>query len=75
MAIEIQDQPTTTLVRPAFSPIDFLLNTNTTQPQTGFKIVCKVYLDPAGDNILISTQQVYLIPSKTQAVFKVQDVI
>jgi len=75
MAITIQDQPTTTLVRPAFSPIDFLISTNTTQPQVGFKIVCKVYLDPAGDDTLISTQQVYLIPNKTQAVFKVQDVI
>jgi len=74
MAITIEDQPTATLIRPAFAPIDFLLSSGNTA-EAGFKIVCKVYLSPAGANTLISTQQVYTIPAKTQAVFKVQDVI
>ena len=74
MAITIQDQPNTSLVRPAFAPIDFLLSSGNTA-QAGFKIVCKVYLNPAGANTLISTQQVYIIPATTQSVFKVQDVI
>ena len=72
MAITIQDQPTTVLVRPCFAPIDLLLtSTNTTED--GFKIVCKIYI--ATGSTLISTQQIDVIPSTTQAVFSIQDVV
>jgi len=76
MALTIEDQPTAALVRPTFAPIELLLSTDTDISLVlGFKIVCKVYLDPNGTDTLISTQQIYLIPNTTQAVFSVQDVI
>ena len=74
MAITIQDQPTTTYIRPAFAPIEYLL-TSTNTAQTGFKIICKIYVDPAGANTLISTQQLNIRPLTTQAVFSIQDVV
>ena len=74
MALTIEDQPTAALVRPAFAPIELLLSSSNST-ETGFKIVCKVYLDPTSANTLISTQQIYLIPATTQAVFSVQDVV
>jgi len=74
MAITIQDQPSTTYVRPAFAPIEYLL-TSTNTAQTGFKIICKVYFDPTGANTLISTQQLNIKPLTTQAIFSVQDVV
>ena len=74
MAITIQDQPSTTYVRPAFAPIEYLLS-STNASQTGFKIICKVYFDPTGANTLISTQQLNIRPLTTQAVFSVQDVV
>jgi hypothetical protein len=74
MAITIQDQPSTTYIRPAFAPIEYLLSsTSTAQP--GFKIVCKVYLNPSGANTLISTQQINVRPSTTQAILSIQDVV
>ena len=76
MALTIQDQPTTTYIRPAFAPIEYLLNTDTDlNTVTGFKIICKVYFDPTGANTLISTQQLNIRPLTTQAVFSVQDVV
>jgi hypothetical protein len=51
MAITIQDQPTTTYIRPAFAPIEYLVSSDNTA-QSGFKIVCKVYLNPTGANTL-----------------------
>ena len=74
MAITIQDQPSTTYVRPAFAPIEYLLSSTNTA-QTGFKIICKVYFDPTGANTLISTQQLNIKPLTTQAIFSVQDVV
>jgi len=74
MAITIQDQPSTTYIRPAFAPIEYLLSsTSTAQP--GFKIVCKVYLNPTGANTLISTQQISVRPLTTQAILSIQDVV
>jgi hypothetical protein len=74
MAITIQDQPTITYIRPAFAPIEYLLSsTSTAQP--GFKIVCKVYLNPSGANTLISTQQISVRPLTTQAILSIQDVV
>lgn len=74
MAITIQDQPSTTYVRPAFAPIEYLLSSTNTA-QTGFKIICKVYFDPTGANTLISTQQLNIKPLTIQAIFSVQDVV
>lgn len=74
MAITIQDQPSTTYIRPAFAPIEYLL-TSTNTAQSGFRIVCKIYLDPAGANTLISTQQISTRPSTTQSVLSIQDVV
>lgn len=74
MAITIQDQPTTTYIRPAFAPIEYLLS-STNSSENGFKIVCKVYLNPSGANTLISTQQISVRPSTTQAILSIQDVV
>ena len=74
MAITIQDQPSTAYIRPAFAPIEYLLSSTNTA-QTGFKIVCKVYLDPSGANTLISTQQISPRPSSTQAILSIQNVV
>ena len=74
MAITIQDQPSATYLRPAFAPIEYLLSSTNTA-QTGFKIICKIYVDPTGANTLISTQQLNIRPLTTQAVFSIQDVV
>ena len=74
MAITIQNQPNQLHVRPAFAPIEYLVSSDNTA-QSGFKIVCKVYLNPTGANTLISTQQINVRPSTTQAILSIQDVV
>ena len=74
MAITIQDQPSTTYIRPAFAPIEYLLSSTNTA-ESGFRIVCKIYLDPAGANTLVSTQQISTRPSSTQSVLSIQDIV
>jgi len=74
MAITIQYQPTDTYIHPAFAPIEYLVSSDNTA-QSGFKIVCKVYLNPTGANTLISTQQINVRPSSTQAILSIQDVV
>ena len=74
MALTIQDQPTTNFILPAYAPIQYLLNSTNTA-QSGFKIICKIYLDPTGSNTLISTQQINIRPSSTQAILSIQDVV
>ena len=74
MAITIQDQPANDYIRPAFAPIEYLVSSDNTA-QSGFKIVCKVYLNPTGANTLISTQQINVRPSSTQAILSIQDVV
>jgi|GEM_PF-6691200 len=74
MAITIQDQPSTTYIRPAFAPIEYLISSTNTA-QTGFKIVCKIYLNPAAANTLISTQSISVRPSSTQAILSIQDIV
>ena len=74
MAITIQDQPTTTYISPAFAPIEYLLSSSNST-ESGFKIVCKVYLNPSGANTLISTQQISVRPLTTQAILSIQDVV
>ena len=74
MAITIQDQPSTTYIRPAFAPIQYLLSSTNTA-ESGFRIVCKIYLNPAGANTLVSTQQISTRPSSTQSVLSIQDIV
>ena len=74
MAITIQDQPSTTYIRPAFAPIEYLLSSTNTA-ESGFRIVCKIYLNPAGANTLVSTQQISTRPSSTQSVLSIQDIV
>ena len=70
MAITIQDQPSTTYIRPAFAPIEYLLSSTNTA-ESGFRIVCKIY----NGTTLISTQQINTRPSSTQSVLSIQDVV
>lgn len=74
MAITIQDQPDNTYIRPSFAPIEYLLSSTNTA-ESGFRIVCKIYLDPAGANTLVSTQQISTRPSSTQSVLSIQDIV
>ena len=74
MAINIQDQPGNTYIQPAFAPIEYLLSSTNTA-KSGFRIVCKIYLDPAGANTLVSTQQISTRPSSTQSVLSIQDIV
>ena len=70
MAITIQDQPNNAYVYPAYAPIEYLVSsTNTTE--SGFKIICKVYQGA----LLVSTQQINIRPSSTQAILSIQDVV
>tara|TARA_R110000737_G_scaffold34963_2_gene53741 strand:- start:507 stop:1739 length:1233 start_codon:yes stop_codon:yes gene_type:complete len=70
MAITIQDQPDIAYVYPAYSPIEYLVSSTNTA-QTGFKIICKVYYEA----LLVSTQQINIRPSTTQAILSIQDVV
>lgn len=70
MAITIQDQPDIAYVYPAYSPIEYLVSSTNTA-QTGFKIICKVYYEA----VLVSTQQINIRPSTTQAILSIQDVV
>lgn len=72
MAITIQDQPDIAYVYPAYAPIEYLLSSTNTA-QSGFKIICKVYYGAAGQ--LVSTQQINIRPSSTQAILSIQDVV
>ena len=74
MAITIQDQPDNTYIRPAFAPLEYLISSTNTA-ESGFRIVCKIYLDPAGANTLVSTQQISTRPSSTQSVLSIQDIV
>lgn len=70
MAITIQDQPDNSYVYPAYAPIEYLVSSDNTS-QSGFKIICKVYYGAT----LISTQQINIRPSSTQAILSIQDVV
>lgn len=74
MALKIQDQPTTNLPEPSFAPIEYLVSsTNTTE--SGFKVVASLFTDPSGDNNKIATLQLNTIPTATQVVTDIQNII
>lgn len=74
MALTIQDQPTTNIPEPSFAPIEYLVSsTNTTE--SGFKVVASLFTDPSGDNTKIATLQLNTIPSATQVVTDIQNII
>ena len=70
MAITIQDQPDNSYIYPAYAPIEYLLSSDNTT-ESGFKIICKVFYGAS----LISTQQINIRPSSTQAILSIQDVV
>tara|TARA_R110002153_G_scaffold21580_4_gene71868 strand:+ start:163 stop:1410 length:1248 start_codon:yes stop_codon:yes gene_type:complete len=72
MAIIIQDQPDNSYVYPAYAPIEYLVSSDNTA-QSGFKIICKVFYGPTAQ--LVSTQQINIRPSSTQAILSIQDVV
>ena len=72
MAIAIQDQPDNSYVYPAYAPIEYLVSSDNTT-QTGFKIICKVFYGAMAQ--LVSTQQINIRPSSTQAILSIQDVV
>tara|TARA_R110001632_G_scaffold70241_2_gene163716 strand:+ start:8262 stop:9509 length:1248 start_codon:yes stop_codon:yes gene_type:complete len=72
MAITIQHQPDNSYVYPAYAPIEYLLSSDNTA-ESGFKIICKVFYEPT--SLLVSTQQINIRPSSTQAILSIQDVV
>lgn len=74
MAITIQDQPITIKPKPAYSPIDYLVNSTSTA-ESGFKLIVSVHKDPSGDNTKVSTLQLNTIPNATQLVTDIQNIV
>jgi len=74
MAVTIQDQPTTNIPEPSFAPIEYLVSSDNTT-QSGFKVIASLFTDPTGDNTKIATLQLNTIPSATQVVTDIQNII
>jgi hypothetical protein len=74
MALTIQDQPTTNIPEPSFAPIEYLVNSTNTS-ESGFKVIASLFTDPTGDNTKIATLQLNTIPSATQVVTDIQNII
>ena len=76
MALTIQDQPRTTNFspEPSFAPIEYLVSSTETA-QSGFKVIASLFTDPSGDNTKIATLQLNTIPSATQVVTDIQNII
>ena len=74
MAITIQDQPITNIPEPSFAPIEYLVSSTNTA-QSGFKVIASLFTDPTGDNTKIATLQLNTIPSATQVVTDIQNII
>lgn len=74
MALTIQDQPTTNIPEPSFAPIEYLVN-STSSTQSGFKVIASLFTDPNGTNTKIATLQLNTIPSATQVVTDIQNII
>jgi hypothetical protein len=74
MALTIQDQPTTNIPEPSFAPIEYLVSSTNTA-QSGFKVIASLFTDPTGDNTKIATLQLNTIPSATQVVTDIQNII
>ncbi len=73
MALTIQAQPTTNQPRPSFAPIEYLV-TSTQTAQSGFKVIASLHLQTGG-NAKIATLQLNTIPSATQVVTDIQNII
>jgi hypothetical protein len=74
MALTIQDQPTTNIPEPSFAPIEYLVSSTETA-QSEFKVIASLFTDPTGDNTKIATLQLNTIPSATQVVTDIQNII
>lgn len=74
MALTIQDQPITNRPEPSFAPIEYLVSSTETA-QSGFKVIASLFTDPSGDNTKIATLQLNTIPSATQVVTDIQNII
>ena len=74
MALTIQDQPTTAIPEPSFAPIEYLVSSTETA-QSGFKVIASLFTDPTGTNTKIATLQLNTIPSATQVVTDIQNII
>jgi len=74
MALTIQDQPTTNIPEPSFAPIEYLVS-STSSTQSGFKVIASLFTDPTGTNTKIATLQLNTIPSATQVVTDIQNII
>ena len=74
MSLTIQDQPTTNIPEPSFAPIEYLVSSTETA-QSGFKVIASLFTDPSGDNTKIATLQLNTIPSATQVVTDIQNII
>ncbi len=74
MALTIQDQPTTAIPEPSFAPIEYLVS-STSSTQSGFKVIASLFTDPTGTNTKIATLQLNTIPSATQVVTDIQNII
>lgn len=74
MALTIQDQPTTNNPEPSFAPIEYLVS-STNSTESGFKVIASLFTDPSGDNTKISTLQINTIPSATQVVTDIQNIV
>lgn len=73
MALTVQSQPTTNQPQPSFAPIEYLV-TSTQTAQTGFKVIASLHLQTGG-NAKIATLQLNTIPSATQVVTDIQNII
>ena len=74
MALTIQDQPTNNIPEPSFAPIEYLVSSDNTA-ESGFKVIASLFTDPTGDNTKIATLQLNTIPSATQVVTDIQNII
>ena len=76
MALTIQDQPRTTNFspEPSFAPIEYLVSSDNTA-ESGFKVIASLFTDPTGNNTKIATLQLNTIPSATQVVTDIQNII
>ncbi len=73
MALTVQSQPTTNQPQPSFAPIEYLV-TSTQSAQSGFKVIASLHLQTGG-NAKIATLQLNTIPSATQVVTDIQNII
>lgn len=64
MAITVEQQPDSAYVHPAWNLIEYIFSSTNTA-QSGFKIVAKLYRDPAGTNELVKTWNLETRPGTT----------